>query len=112
MFSENAAIGAGNSTNTVDLGAAGAAYPQPHLQVVLDTPLTDSQGLTVEVQTADAADGTFVTAATYKAVTGQASAIAERLPYDLKQFVQLKYSVTGTPTGKMTAGVVLDINLG
>lgn len=111
MFSENQTVAAGTSTNTLDGGATGNAYDERFLVVTLTNPLTPAQGLSVVVESCDTATGTYVKAATFEAAKEKGMALAQRMPYGLKQFVRLSYVVSGAPTGNLTAVIAADAKI-
>ena len=111
MFSTDQAVAAGLSKDTLDLGKSGNAYEEVQLVVLLDTPLTAVQTLSVAVESCDTETGTYVKSATFEAVQLKNQAIAQRMPYGLKQYVRLSYAVTGAPVGKLSAGLVLDVKI-
>lgn len=108
----------GTSTKAIDvLGLNGNAYVQPHLTVRLTSPFTAGSITTVEIQTSDQADMSgAVTAVTYTIPatviqTKPAVLLDERLPNNLKKYMQLKYTGTGMTGGKVWASLVTGVSL-
>jgi len=113
IFSENQPLAAGVSTNILDFGAKGDGYPNAFLAVNLEKGLTSAQNLTVEVQTsASESFAPFELAATFVAKKGVTGAVRQHLPMGLNRFVRLNYSVSGSPSGKLTAVVAQDVEIG
>ena len=107
LFSEGQTLETGVSENIIDLGPKGEAYDPLFLVVILDTPL--SGNLEVKVETSVTEDfATPKTLATFKGTEGKQHAVKERFPRGAEKYVRLTYT-TGA-TGKVTAGLVLDVD--
>ena len=102
IYSENQAVVTGTSTNVIDKGAGGDAYSGLFLAVSMSVPLAPAEELKVVVETS-ADNVTFAEVASFTAKKGQGFALGQRIPFGMKQYSRLKYNVTGTPSGKLTA---------
>lgn len=112
MFYHKKAIASlGAASDVVANGGGGAAYEAPFLAVNVAGGAT-SAALTVKLQHADTATGTFADVATYTVpADATGDVLAARLPAGLKKFLRL--ACTGTQSGNavVTAGLVLDVNM-
>lgn len=117
LFSNKQAITAtAESTNTLDLGAAGDAIGQElTIHVVVDTAFATLTSLTVSLETS-ADDSTWTTVLSGPAIaraslTKGASIFCVRVPQGLSRYVRLKYTVGGSnaTAGKVTAFASKDL---
>lgn len=98
------------STNVVDLGPGKIGGSLVRLFVAGDTG-SGAGTVTVALQSCATAAGTYVTHFTSGAVAGTAMAngyqvLSIPLPADCEQYVKLAYTVSGTFSAKLTAGLV------
>lgn len=105
QFSNKQTIAAGNSTNTLDTvhKSVGTAGLPLCLQGHLLSP--DGATVTVTIEHSDSETSGFTTVASSKAFT---AAELNKGAYFManhasKRFIRLKYAVTGTPTGAISA---------
>ena len=113
VFSEGQTLAAGVSQTVIDFSTKGDGYPNGFLVVNLEKELTVAQNLTVEVQTSkDSNFATLESVATFVAKKGVRNAVRQILPLGLNRYVRLNYAVVGAPTGKMTAIVAADVEVG
>ncbi|ECF1701255.1 hypothetical protein E1B77_09940 [Salmonella enterica subsp. enterica] len=117
IFSDNQAIsntGSTISTNTIDVGTAsdmGACGDIP-IAVVVTEAFNNLTSLAINIQTAssenfaDGVDVATITVPKSALVQGYIGSIIT-LPMNLKRYIRLHYSVTGTAptTGKVLAGI-------
>lgn len=117
VFSNKQAVTAtAESTNTLDLGAAGDAIGQElTIHVVVDTAFATLTSLTVSLETS-ANNSTWTTVLSGPAVpraslTKGASIFCVRVPQGLSRYVRLKYTVGGSnaTAGKVTAFASKDL---
>lgn len=112
MFYHKKAIASlGAASDVVANGGGGSAYEAPFLAINVAGGAT-SATLTVKLQHADTATGTFADVATYTVASGATGdVLAVRLPAGLKKYLRL--ACTGTQSGAavVTAGLVLDVNM-
>lgn len=118
ILSENQALTGtgGTSEKALDvLGLNGNAYVQPHLTVRLTSPFTAGTLTTVEIQTSDNADMSGATTAITYTIpvatvqTKPAVLLDERLPNNLKKYMQLKYTGTGMAGGKVWSSLATGV---
>ena len=95
-------------------GAGGSAYDQCFLAIAVSEAATAGGNITVVLQTSDPeAFSTAVDLATYSVPIGSlGDVVKERLPMNVKKYLRLKLtgSASITGNGKITAGLVLDVN--
>ena len=119
MFSDKQAVTASvAATDTLNSGPGDSGASDAKLVVVAEG-YTGTGSLAVELQTADEVNGSGVltspvTIATYTVTNATLLAggnvVATGLPRGLKQYVGVKYTVTGAIAGgNVTAGIVLDV---
>ncbi len=117
VFSNKQAVTAtAESTNTLDLGAAGDAIGQElTIHVVVDTAFATLTSLTVSLETS-ANNSTWTTVLSGPAIaraslTKGASVFCVRVPQGLSRYVRLKYTVGGSnaTAGKVTAFASKDL---
>ena len=112
MFYHKKAIASlGDASDVVANGGGGAAYDAAFLAVNVAGGAT-SAALTVKLQHADTADGTYADVATYTVpADATGNVLAARLPAGLKKFMRL--ACTGAQSGDavVTAGLVLDADM-
>lgn len=117
VFSNKQAVTAtAESTNTLDLGAAGDAIGQElTIHVVVDTAFATLTSLTVSLETS-ADDSTWTTVLSGPAIaraslTKGASIFCVRVPQGLSRYVRMKYTVGGSnaTAGKVTAFASKDL---
>jgi len=113
-------VGNNNSTNDINQLAAGDAYDQPWLQLVIETLATSGGGATLAVNLiTDSAPGYATAPVTYPLVAAvalaslTAGAVLYRgmLPQGMKQYRKLQY-VVGTAVftgGTVTAAEYMDV---
>ena len=104
------------SDNVVANGNGGNAYDPAFLVVNVSGAATAGGNITVVLQTSDAeAFGSgVVDMATYTVPAGSlGTVVKERIPYGAKKFLRLKLtgSAAVTGNGKITAGLVWDVDL-
>ena len=104
------------SDNVVANGAGGDAYEACFLAIVVSEAATAGGNLTIVLQTSDAeAFGSgVVDAATYSVPIGAIGEVVKaRLPVGMKKYMRLKLtgSASVTGDGKITAGLVMDVNV-
>ena len=95
-------------------GEGGSAYDQCFLAIAVSEAATAGGNLSVVLQTSDTeAFSTAVDLATYAIGSGSiGEVVKERLPMNVKKYLRLKLtgSASITGNGKITAGLVLDVN--
>ena len=113
ILSEGQAVAAGTSQNIIDQGKNRNAYSELFLVVLLEEgkALTAAQSLSVSVESCDTEAGTYVKVATFEAEKLKTQAVAQRIPFGLKRYIRLTYAVSGTPTGNLTAALVMDVKI-
>lgn len=95
-------------------GEGGSAYDQCFLVIAVGGAATAGGNITVVLQTSDTeAFSTAVDLATYSVPIGSlGDVVKERLPLNVKKYLRLKLtgSASVTGNGKITAGLVLDVD--
>lgn len=111
-YSENQTLAAGVSTNIIDHATKGDAYEALWLGVTVVPALGPGQSIAVEVQTSDVENfAAPVVLATFNSISDAqfGLAIGQRLPRPQKRYSRLRYTLTGSPTGTVTAFLTPDI---
>ena len=104
------------SDNTIDLGQGDAGPSERLSLVVYAEPFTGDGEMCVELMTANGKPGDMEPAVTVAlfAVSNEAlkkggKLVAARLPHGLKRYALLNYTTSGDVSGKITAGLALDV---
>ena len=104
------------SDNVVANGNGGNAYDPPFLEITVSEAATAGGNITVVLQTCDAEGfGSNVVdmRSYYVPIGSQGTVIKERIPYGAKKYLRLKLtgSASVTGNGKITAGLVADVDV-
>lgn len=112
LYSENQTLAAGVSENIIDHVAKGDAYEALWLGISVAPALSAGQSVAVEVQASDTEDfATPLVLATFNSLADArfGLAIGQKLPRPQKRYSRLKYTLTGSPSGTVTAFLTPDI---
>ena len=103
------------SDHVVANGNGGNAYDPPFLVINVSSAATAGGNISVDLETSDAENfGTKADLATYSIPSGSlGTIIKERIPYGAKKYLRLELtgSASITGDGKITAGLVWDVDL-